>query len=207
MLVDLGGGTLPHPRASVVIDLHHPRNSPAQDASITPWRVESARELRLEMDGSLLSGSADEIYSSHFMEHIHRGQPLINVMNEAWRVLKPGGTYTMIFPVVGFTNPVEGWMGKRLGDPMSDHIGWQPWSDPTHVNYWWLPEAIHYFCQGAFAPHADYGLKIWGPLGPYIDQAEATRRLEDFRTNQAPSGTSWWSIRDTWEGVVRIYKP
>ena len=89
MLIDLGGGTLPHPRADIVIDLHHPKNVPAQDATRIPWHTD---------DLYLADGVADEVWASHFMEHIPRGQPLINVMNEAWRVLREGGTFTMILP-------------------------------------------------------------------------------------------------------------
>ena len=201
MLVDLGGGTLPHPRADVVIDLHHPRKAPAQNAGETPWVVHSPYN---DINGHLADASADEVYSSHFMEHIHRGQPLINVMNEAWRVLKPGGTYTMIMPLVGFTNPVEGMLGKPWGAPCSDQIGWQPWADPTHVNYWWFPEALKYFTP-EFGAHADYGIKMWSAVGGYIDQAEATRRIDRHKRSKVDYG-SWWSVRDTWEGVAVLVK-
>lgn len=200
MLVDLGGGTLPHPRADVVIDLHHPKNSPAQDASVTPWAVNPGHWLNEGGQDYIHGDLVDEVYASHFMEHIHRGQPLINVMNEAWRVLRPGGTFTMILPLVGYTDP-------HTGAPMSNHIGWQPWADPTHVNYWWFPEAIYYFCQGMFAPHADYGTKVWGPAGSWIPEDEATAKLESFRSTPAPERDSWWSVRGTWEGIFRIYKP
>jgi len=200
MLIDLGGGTAPHPRASVVIDLHHPVASDSQDAGTTPWTCFHAGAVA-SRNAPMNSGVFTEVYASHFMEHIPRGQPLINVMNEAWRVLKPGGTFTMILPLVGYTDPAT-------GQPMSDHIGWQPWSDPTHVNYWWFPEALMYFCEGPFKPLADYGISIWAPMGPYIDDHKASMFLNFQRSNEVALGVeSWSSVREGWEGVARLVKP
>lgn len=181
MLVELGGGLNPHPRADIIIDLHHPKGTVPSDATNTPWLVYGDSGL-VEID----SGSADEVYSSHFMEHIHRGQPLINVMNEAWRILKPGGTFTMILPLVGYT------ANNGSGTLVS---GWMPYADPTHVNFWWFPEALLYFCEGPFKPHADYGMKTWAALGPYTDNANADT-----------PGT-WWTVKHGWEGTAKLIKP
>jgi hypothetical protein len=135
------------------------------------------------------------------MEHIPRGQPLIDVMNEAWRVLKPGGTFTMIMPLVGYTDPMD-------GSPQSSHIGWQPWSDPTHVNFWWFPEALMYFCEGPFKPLADYGMRIWGPLGPFVSDHHASMYLQFQQQDSVMlNAESWWSVRSGWEGVARLTKP
>ena len=200
MLIDLGGGTAPHPRADAVIDLHHPKRAPAQDATATPWIVEYINPGGLAT-AQVNSGVVDEVYASHFMEHIPRGQSLLNVMNEAWRVLKPGGTFTMIMPLVGYTDPFT-------GAPCSDHIGWQPWSDPTHVNYWWFPEALMYFCEGPFKPLADYGISIWKPLGPFVADNRASIYLQFMQQDQVMlHAESWWSVRDGWEGVARLVKP
>lgn len=189
MMIELGGGTNPHPRADVVIDLHHPRNAPPQDATVAPWR-RMHRADNLGWDLAIGDGYADEVYASHFMEHVPHGQPLINVMNEAWRVLRPGGTFTMKLPLVGYTNP-------HSGAPESNQIGWQPWADPTHVSYWWFPEALLYFCEGPFKPHANYGIHTWAPLGPYVT---------DVEIDLAEAG-SWWSVRGGWEGYARLVKP
>lgn len=189
MLIDLGGGTKPHPRADVVIDLHHPLNSLSQDAAETPWTA--------EQEGiNFASESVDEIYASHFMEHIPRGQPLIDVMNEAWRVLKPGGTFLMIMPLVGFNDWGEGRLVSN----------WQPYADPTHVNYWWLPEALLYFCPGHFAPHADYGIHMWAPLGERLTQEVLDYRTLEHKVRRGPT-ESYWGVRDGWEGVAQLVKP
>lgn len=177
VLIELGGGTNPHPLADVVIDLHHPKNAPPQDASARPWIA----------NWHLSAGSADEVYASHFMEHIPHGQPLINVMNEAWRVLKPGGRFNMVLPLIGYTDPLS-------GNPMKNQIGWQPWADPTHVSFWWFPEALLYFCEGPFKPHADYGMNTWSPLGGWTEDPHS-----------APGGG--WAVKDGWEGWASLLKP
>lgn len=196
MLVELGGGTNPHPRADVVIDLTRPRNSPPQNACDTPWRYGDAPNSR-----SIAADSVDEVYCSHFMEHVPSGQPRLNVMNEAHRILKPGGTFTMIMPLVGYTDPAN-------GAPTSNQIGWQPWADPTHTSFWWLPESVWYFCAGPFKPHADYGIMEWGACGGHVSPEEATSiLLQDQKSPNYAGPKSFWSVRGQWEGVVRIIKP
>lgn len=189
-MVELGGGTSPHPRADYVIDLHHPRRSPRQDATQTPWEVERGDVLATFLD----DGSVDEVYSSHFLEHVPAGDPLLRVMDEAWRVLRPGGTFTAVLPLVGYTDP-------ETGAPRHGHIGWQPWADPTHVSYWWLPERALYFCEGAFKPQADYGHRTWGPWPVYVPPAE----LADWTTPGDPR--PFWTVREGWEGVFRLVRP
>lgn len=173
------------------VDLRHPRNAPKQDATVTPWR----RMWPGQPDGPIGPGTVDQVYCSHFMEHIPHGTPLITVMNEAWRILKPGGTFTIICPLVGYTDPSS-------GAPKSNQIGWQPWADPTHVSYWWFPEALLYFCEGVFKPCADYGISTWGPLGPNVAQDVIPALLARFEASN-----TWWGVRDEWEGHARLVKP
>lgn len=192
MLVELGGGLHPHPRAEVVIDLRHPKNAPAQDACVTPWVTGSGVPIG--------DGTVDAVYASHFMEHVPKGQPIIDVMNEAWRILRPGGAFTMVMPLVGYTSAE--WGGVAVN-------GWQPYADPTHVQLWWLPESLLYFCEGPFKPLADYGIRVWEALGPWIEPAVATAELEGHWHN--PGGhvehRTFWSVRGGWEGVARLVKP
>lgn len=46
--------------------------------------------------------SADNLYSAHFVEHIPHGDgfndPFFHFFDEAWRVLKPGGLFTILTP-------------------------------------------------------------------------------------------------------------
>lgn len=83
--------------------------------------------------------SVGAIRASHVMEHIPSGAPRIAVMNEAHRVLKPGGVFEIIVPLMVGT--------------------WHAIADPTHVSLW-VKESFHYF-DGLFAANADYGIKLW----------------------------------------------
>src|SRR5262249_27610034 len=144
-------------------------------------------------------GEIDDAYCSHFIEHVPKGTPLITVMNEVHRVLKPGGSFTLVMPIVGYTDPFS-------GGPLSSHIGWQPWAGPAHVSFWLLPEAFLYFCEGPYKPNADYGMKIWAPLGSYQPEDVVSTLLEAERLH--PAGhESFWSVRNGWEGVVRLVRP
>ena len=40
----------------------------------------------------------DEVFTSHFMEHIAMGEDLYFVVSEVWRVLKPHGVFNIIVP-------------------------------------------------------------------------------------------------------------
>lgn len=86
--------------------------------------------------------SIEAIRASHVMEHIPAGSARIAVMNEAHRVLKPGGVFEIIVPLLVGT--------------------WHAVADPTHVSFW-VKESFHYF-DGLFAANADYGIKLWETL-------------------------------------------
>lgn len=62
--------------------------------------------------------------SSHFLEHITReDMTFVKVMNECWRILKPGCQFRIAVPYGGST---------------------MFWADPTHVNGI-VPQTFHYF--------------------------------------------------------------
>lgn len=129
MKIEIGAGTL-LPAGWVNLD-PGPAGTPGwrRPAQEVPWPV--------------LDSSVEAIRASHVMEHIPGGEPRIAVMNEAHRVLAPGGFFEIIVP-----------------DFLA--LTWHAIADPTHVSFWCL-ESFHYF-DGSFAANADYGMKWWTTL-------------------------------------------
>lgn len=131
MKIEIGGGTL-LTRGYINLDPVHGTGPWKRYAQDTPWPTGD--------------NTVDALRASHVMEHIPAGyDDRIKVMNEAHRVLKPGGLFEIIVPCV----QVHGQM-----------TGWQAWADPTHVSFWVLPESFYYF-DGVFAANASYGIALW----------------------------------------------
>jgi ubiquinone/menaquinone biosynthesis C-methylase UbiE len=124
MKIEIGGGTLIQP-GWVNLDPTHGEGEWKRYAQEMPWPV--------------ADNSVQELKASHVMEHIPSGAARISVMNEAHRVLAPGGVFEIIVPFMVGT--------------------WHAIADPTHVSFWCL-ESFHYF-DGLFAANADYGIKMW----------------------------------------------
>lgn len=124
MNVEIGGGTLIGP-GWINMDPNHGEGPWRRFAQETPWPTGD--------------NTVDALRASHVMEHIPSGQPRIDVMNEAHRVLKPGGVFEIIVPFMTGS--------------------WHAIADPTHVSFWCL-ESFHYF-DGLFAANANYGIKMW----------------------------------------------
>jgi SAM-dependent methyltransferase len=137
MRLEIGGGTLTKPGWENIDPVHGSRP-----------------EFKVYVqDGiALPDNSVVEVFASHVMEHIPQGEPRIKTMNEVNRVLRPGGTFTIIVPCVGYTDHENG------GGPV--HAGWQAYGDPTHVSFWWFPESFWYL-TGKFAANASYGMAPW----------------------------------------------
>jgi SAM-dependent methyltransferase len=121
--IDLGGGKIPL-EGSLNLDPCHGEGPWRRLAQDVPWPVDD--------------NTVDKIYSSHMMEHVPAGAERIAVMNEAWRVLRIGGTFEVRVP-----------MFPR----------WEAIADPTHVSFW-VPQSFLYF-TGDLAADADYGIKRW----------------------------------------------
>jgi SAM-dependent methyltransferase len=91
-------------------------------------------------------GSVDTIFCRDFLEHIPKAHyseresklryPLIYLMNEIWRVLKPGGAFTSFTPC--YPAP-------------------EVHQDPTHLSVWTL-ESMQYFC-GKYSVAQNYGVR------------------------------------------------
>jgi len=99
----------------------------------------------------LADNSVDKIVCRDFLEHLPKGYysesarrlkyPIIDLFNEIWRVLRPGGTFT-----------------SRT--PCHPHI--EVHRDPTHLSVWTL-ESMDYFC-GKYPVAKIYGFKEWFDL-------------------------------------------
>jgi SAM-dependent methyltransferase len=132
MNIEIGGGTLV-PAGWTNLDSRNGTGPWLREAQNVPWPTGD--------------NTVNAIRASHVMEHIPAGQPRIDVMNEAHRVLRPGAVFEIIVPVV-------------RTDGRS--VRWEPIADPTHVSFWcW--ESFHYF-DGTFAANADYGMLPWSTV-------------------------------------------
>lgn len=89
---------------------------------------------------------ADTVSCRDFLEHIPKGYfseqtgqmryPIIELMNEIWRVLKPGGTFSSLTPC---------------------YPAVEVFRDPTHLSVWTL-ESMDYFC-GKYPVAKVYGVE------------------------------------------------
>lgn len=122
--VEIGGGEHCSP-GFVNLDPAHGAGDLRRRAQDGPW--------------PFADGSVDAVRACHCMEHIPAGEARVFVMNEAWRVLRPGGTFEIVVPLFG--------------------AGWGAIADPTHVSLW-VRESFDYF-TGAVRAGADYGIRLW----------------------------------------------
>jgi len=174
MKIDIGGGTKLTPEF-INLDPVHGEGEWQRQAQDLPWPAADA--------------SVESIVASHVLEHIPASDR-IDVFNEAWRVLVPGGKMTIHVPLVGYTDPAH--------QPRIVNF-WGAWADPTHVSYWWFPESLHYFyADSELKANADYGIKPWN-VGPFVDPDKVEKQL-------SMSDECFWSVIGGWEGVARIEK-
>ena len=129
--IELGGGTKVQP-GWINLDPRHGQKQWRRQAQEVPWPI--------------ADNSVDGIHASHVMEHIPAGIPRIDVMNEAHRVLKPGGVFEIVVPLMVGT--------------------WHAIADPTHVSFW-CPESFAYF-DGSIGADADYGIRMWKTLSLHV---------------------------------------
>ena len=67
--------------------------------------------------------SFDEVRAADFLEHIPMGQPVVDTINEIWRVLKHGGKFNSLTPSTR---------------------GYGAFMDPYHVSFWNQNSFIYY---------------------------------------------------------------
>lgn len=85
--------------------------------------------------------SYDHILMSHFIEHV---PDTIGLMNECYRVLKPGGTMKVFVPYA------------------MSHAAFQ---DPTHVKFF-VPESFMYYTDQM--AYLRYGISVWASARAWI---------------------------------------
>jgi predicted SAM-dependent methyltransferase len=79
----------------------------------------------------------DEVYTSHFMEHIERGTEIYWVMSEVYRVLKSGGAFVIRVP----------------------HSDGRHAFYPDHLSYW-NEEMVEALINDSYQGYGDYKFKI-----------------------------------------------
>lgn len=122
MKLDIGGGLAPREGFT----------------NLDPVHGQGKWKRKIQDGIPLLNGMLEEANASHVLEHIPSGDERIWVMNEVWRVLRPGGRFHIRVPLFP---------------------SWQAVADPTHVSFW-VKESFDYFTKDA-AQQADYGIKEW----------------------------------------------
>ena len=114
---------------------------------VTPHGTEADIICRIGFEPIPLDDEvADTVYCRDFLEHIPKAYysehdrilryPVIEVMNEVWRILKPGGTFTSFTPC---------------------YPAVEVHRDPTHLSVWTL-ESMQYFC-GKYPIARIYGVR------------------------------------------------
>ena len=119
MRLNLGCSTDLRGGGWINVDIATPDVSLAPDATMEFERADLALPWPWE------DSSVDEIYAADIFEHLPNR---IHTMNEAWRVLRPGGILRMECPDAA----------KGAGQ----------WQDPTHVTSW-TPNGLQYFTHGS----------------------------------------------------------
>jgi len=99
--------------------------------------------------------SVDEVRAHDFLEHIPIGKT-IGVINEIWRVLKPGGVFEHL-------------------TPSSDGRG--AFQDPTHVS-WWNINSWFYYTDDEYRNL--YGIKAKFNIGELRDINSGSRIIHTF---------------------------
>lgn len=135
--IEIGGGTIVQP-GWTNLDSRNGTGPWRREAQETPWPTADS--------------SVDHILASHVLEHVPAGEPRIKIFNEAWRVLRPGGTFEVKLPLIITENGLPSWHSI---------------ADPTHVSFW-CRESFLYFDAipgnphvAAYSANADYGIKLW----------------------------------------------
>ena len=100
--------------------------------------------------------SVDEIVAHDVFEHL----PQIHAMNEAWRVLRPGGLLDLWVPSVAL---------------LDGRVNPGAFADPTHISFW-HDDTRYYYCKQWNDPRGERGR-----LGPAYG-IEALFAIREWKT-------------------------
>lgn len=75
-------------------------------------------------------GTVDELYAEDCIEHLHMGSryPIVKIMDEIWRVCRPGAKVKLIVPFA---------------------LSASAFNNPTHINFF-MPDTFRYFTKDGF---------------------------------------------------------
>lgn len=119
------------------------------------------------------TGSADEIFCSHFLEHT--GQAAIPFLNECWRVLKPGGTAHFVTPY---------------------YTSVRAWQDPTHK--WAISESFYSYFSREW--REENGVSHYQITSDFIEERRAYHFYEEWKDKSQEELE--WAIRHLWNVVA-----
>ena len=138
--LDWGSGGRPtNPFASKKLFVADVNESHNKDDEFTYKKISNLTSI------DFANSSIDSVSAYDLLEHIPRTwpdgdngarYPFIEIMNEIYRILKPGGIFLSVTPA--YPSP-------------------QSFQDPTHVNFI-TEETISYFDENSWAKHLGYGL-------------------------------------------------
>jgi len=104
--------------------------------------IDSNPDMKPDLLCNLINGipfednSLDEVRAYDFLEHIPAGKPIIRLMEEIYRVLKPGGKFESSTPDAQY--------------------GQAAFQDPTHISFW-VQNSWLYYSDKAYS--SLYGIK------------------------------------------------
>ena len=102
---------------------------------VRDWGQEIIRDIKRGIPYS--NDSFEEVYTSHFMEHIERGDEIYFVMSEVYRVLKNGGRFVIRVP----------------------HSDGRHAFYPDHLSYW-NQEMVSALINDKYQKYGDYNFNI-----------------------------------------------
>lgn len=102
---------------------------------VRDWGQEIVRDIKRGLPFS--DGTLEEVYTSHFMEHIERGEEIYFVLSEVYRVLEPNGTFVIRVP----------------------HSDGRHAFYPDHLSYW-NEEMVQALITDDYQSYGEYKFKI-----------------------------------------------